>query len=262
VKKSLKFNRSVLKNIISHDLFIVGKNSIIELFDRYHTSFDFIVVPTTYNSSRIRKIVDLSKNYKVRLIEDSGLIDFIESNFNIDSSGVFVALKKPIYKYYSLKEIVPMIDQMEVCTVVAFHEIDFEQNLGAMLRTCLGLNVDFILTSNKQQKIFSSTVTKVSMGYNYLVPVVRENFLLSIEELKKLRFDIVGLDMNGENLQNIRYNPKVCFVVGNESKGLSDPIARKCDKIVSIPMNNIVESLNVSTSLGITLYDRNFKLKD
>ena len=100
------------------------------------------------------------------------------------------------------------------------------------------------------------------MGYNYLIPVVKENFLLSIEELKKLRFDIIGLDMNGENLQNIRYNPKVCFVLGNESRGLSDPITKKCDKIVSIPMNNIVESLNVSTSLGITLYDRNFKLRN
>jgi 23S rRNA (guanosine2251-2'-O)-methyltransferase len=254
-----KQNRGVLQNKIKNDLFIVGKSAIKELIPEYSDKFEFVLFPTNTNSKKINDVIDLCRKYRISVIEDSSLIKEFEK-MDIDSSGVAAVLKERIGKTYSLKEVLSLVDRLDNITAVAFPETDYEQNLGAMIRTCMGLNVDFILVPHSQKKVFSSTVTKVAMGYNYIIPVVEENFLLALETLRDKDFDLIGLDMEGENIQNMRYNSRVCFVMGNEGRGLTETVLKKCTKRVSIPMNNVVESLNVSVSLGITLYDRNLKL--
>jgi tRNA G18 (ribose-2'-O)-methylase SpoU len=262
-QKAQNQSRAVLQNKIRNDLIILGKSAIKELIPRYSKNFDFVVVPDKTNSPKIIEVIQTCKKFGVTVNQDSSLIREIENfDFDIDSSGVIAFLNRKIGEFYSLKEVFELIDNLETCTVVAFPDIDYEQNLGAMIRTCVGMNVDFILIPNGQQKIFSSTVTKVSMGYNHIIPIVQENFLLAIEQLKEKDFDIFGLDMEGENIEEVEYNSRACFVVGNEGKGLTDTILRKCNKKVSIPMNNVVESLNVSVSLGIALYDRNKKIHE
>jgi 23S rRNA (guanosine2251-2'-O)-methyltransferase len=260
-KNQQKLSKNVLQNKIAKELFIVGKNSILQIFDEQRHNFETLIAPTNYNSDKIGEIVDLCRKHHIPVVQDSSLLENAKSDRGVDSAGVIMLLKRQVEKYYSIRDLASLIDQMPTCTVVALPDVQYEQNLGAMIRTCLGLNVDFLLVPNRQQKVFSSTVTKVSMGYNYVLPIVRENFLLAIEELKKLRFEVVGLDMGGENLVDFVYNPRVCIVMGNEGAGLTDTVERKCDKILSIPMNDVVESLNVSTSLGIVLYDRVAKLE-
>lgn len=251
-----KLTKNALQNKIGKDLFIIGKNSIIEVFDNSFNNFDSLIVPTSSKSEKIDEIVKMFNKKRIPVYKDSTLLDFAKNSLQVDSAGVIVLLIRPMEKYLSLRQIKPMIELLDSCTVVALPDVEYEQNLGAMIRTCLGLDVDLLLVPNRQQKVFSSTVTKVSMGYNHVLPIVRENFLLAIEELKQMGFQIVGLDGGGENIVNFRYNPKVCIIMGNESDGLSNTVMRKCDTILSIPINNVVESLNVSVALTIALYDR------
>jgi 23S rRNA (guanosine2251-2'-O)-methyltransferase len=259
--QSQKLSRNILQNKIAKDLFIVGKNSVLEIFDENYENFETLIAPNNFHSPKIDEIVRKFRQKNIPVVQDGTLIEFAKSELGVDSAGIIVLLRRPIEKYLSIRDLAHLIDQMPTCTVVALPDVQYEHNLGAMIRTCLGLNVDFILVPNRQQKVFSSTVTKISMGYNHVLPIVRENFLLAIEELKKLRFDIVGMDMGGENIVDFVYNSRVCIVMGNEGAGLTDTVVRKCDKILSIPMNSVVESLNVSTSLGIVLYDRVAKLE-
>jgi len=260
--QNLGLNRVVLKNKILKELFIVGKNSILEIFDMYYQDFEYIIVPANFNSAKIQEIVNKASEFNIPVVKDSDLIEYAKNQLAIDNAGVIVILKRPIERYYSLSDIKEAIKNMDVCTVVALSDIDYEHNIGAMIRTSLAMNVDFLLVPNRQQKIFSSTVTKISMGYNHILPIVRENFLLAITELKKLGFQILALDMDGEKILNFRYNPKVCFVLGNEGKGLSETTLKKCDGVISIPMNSVVESLNVSASLAVVLYDRISKVNE
>lgn len=260
-KQNQKLNQNVLQNKISRELFVLGKNSIIEIFDTYFQDFECLIIPDKYSASKIQTLVDRFHSKGIPVYKDSNLLGFAQKALTVDYIAAMVLLKRPIGKYFSMRDIKSILESMDTCTVVAIPEVDYEQNLGAMIRTSLALNVDFLLISNRQQKVFSSTVTKVSMGYNYILPVVQENFLLAIDELKDIGFQIVGLDMGGENILNFRYNPKACIVMGCEGAGLSSTVLSKCDSVVSIPMNEVVESMNVNASLGIALYDRVSKLK-
>lgn len=47
---------------------------------------------------------------------------------------------------------------------------------------------------------------------------------------------------------------KIILVFGNEVRGLSPAILRKCDKILEIPMRGEKESLNVAVAFGIVTF--------
>jgi len=53
----------------------------------------------------------------------------------------------------------------------------------------------------------------------------------------------------------------MALILGNEVRGISKNILKKCDKIIQIPMRGKKESLNVSVAAGIALFEliRNFR---
>ncbi len=256
-RKLPKLNQSVLQNKIRKGLLIIGKSALYELLITNSKAFDFILIGNS-KDKRSARILDLAKQNQVEIVYDHNLLGNVE-NLECDQFGICGFLKYEIGKTLSLREVSNSFDEMDSVLCVAITDMDYLQNIGAMIRTCAGMGVDFIIVPNSQQKVFSTTITKVSMGSNHLIPIVQENFLLALDNLTKMGFEVLGLDMDGENIQNMRYNPRVCFVVGNEAKGLTDPILKKTTKKVSIPMQGDIESLNVSVSLGMALYDYNLK---
>ncbi len=76
-----------------------------------------------------------------------------------------------------------------------------------------------------------------------------------IQELKKEGYTIVGsiLDKNATNLYEFTWPDKIAFWLGNEHSGLSEQAKKACDHTVYIPMQGMVESLNVSVAAGVFL---------
>lgn len=254
-------NIAVLKNRIKSGTYISGVNSVLNILrDENEYQIDYLLTSSNSNSSKISEAISLAKQQKIQVVRDSKLLYRAEREFSLDSGGVILVSSRRLEKYSSLKTV--LSSNSDKIVVIAVGDLDYEQNLGSIIRTSAGLGADFLLVPNGQQKIFSPTVTKISMGYNYLLPVIRENFLLAIERLKENGFEIIGFDMDGENIASLRYNSRVCILIGNEGKGLSETILKKCDKIASIPMQNNVESINVSVALGIALYDCKVKLNE
>ena len=80
-----------------------------------------------------------------------------------------------------------------------------------------------------------------------------------LENLKKQGFYIVGLETDKKAINISKFNSqiskkKMVLVVGNEVKGLSKEVLKRCDKIVKIPMLGKKESLNVSVAFGVAAY--------
>ena len=63
------------------------------------------------------------------------------------------------------------------------------------------------------------------------------------------------LSQSSTSLYDIDATKKCAFVVGNESRGVSDELAAAADAVFSIPMMGMVQSLNVSVATAITLYE-------
>lgn len=69
---------------------------------------------------------------------------------------------------------------------------------------------------------------------------------------------VYAADMGGDNVFGLIPPQKICLSIGNEADGISDEVRRRADKIVGIPMETGVESLNAAVSCAVLMYQLKF----
>lgn len=140
--------------------------------------------------------------------------------------------------------------------VVLVDEVQYEHNLGAILRSSLGAGVDAVIIPVERGKGLTPVVQRVSMGGAEAVPVIREGISSALAELKRAGVRIVGADMDGAAPWDVPLAGPLAVVLGGEDKGLTDPVRKRCDAIVGVPLQGGLESLNVSVTAGVILFER------
>lgn len=85
-----------------------------------------------------------------------------------------------------------------------------------------------------------------------------KNIELCYQELRKDGYKIYATTLNKEarQISKIRFQKKkIALVFGNEHRGLSVEAIRGADEKVYIPMKGMVQSLNISVSAGIVMFE-------
>jgi 23S rRNA (guanosine2251-2'-O)-methyltransferase len=130
-------------------------------------------------------------------------------------------------------------------------------NIGGIFRSAYSLGIDGIIITGLKNPNLAS-ILRVSSGALLNMPFcLEDNVLDIINELKQRDFDIYSADMSGENIHNISIDSSRsrALVLGSEGEGVPSRVLKFSTKIVSIPMQNSFNSLNVSVAAGI-LIDR------
>lgn len=129
-------------------------------------------------------------------------------------------------------------------------------NLGAIMRSADKFQADLIILPKRRSCSVTETVQRSSAGASAWLPVYQvSNSARIIDECKKEGFWIYGADLDGVALDKTEFSKKVLLVLGSEGSGMGRLIKDKCDYIVTIPSAGHVDSLNVSVSAGIILYE-------
>ena len=76
-----------------------------------------------------------------------------------------------------------------------------------------------------------------------------------VGELKKRGVIAYGAHLAGEDLYDIDFPDKTAFLIGNEGNGLSREVADTADRLLRIPMEGKVESLNAAISATLLSYE-------
>lgn len=150
--------------------------------------------------------------------------------------------------------------------VLVLDRIQDPQNFGAILRSAAGLGATAIFIGRREQAPVNGTVALVSAGNLFKVQIyTATNLARSCERLKEKGFSVLALDGGGKNisqsLESIKPD-KIAWVLGAEEDGIQSIILKNSDQKVAIPMLNGVESLNVSNSAAIALYEAYRYLKN
>lgn len=131
-------------------------------------------------------------------------------------------------------------------------------NVGSIFRTADALGAKKIwlcgITGTPEQ----SGMRKVSLGAENSVDWERKmNAWQVIEKLRKDGFEIVSLELTkgSVDVRLFKSKQKIALIVGNEVSGVSQPLLKRSDVVVHIPMKGIKESLNVSVAFGIAAYE-------
>lgn len=137
------------------------------------------------------------------------------------------------------------------------NHIDYEQNLGAILRTAWASGVDAVIASPNGVHEVTPVVAKVSMGGAAYVPLLGMSMFQAIKLLHEYAVPVVGVEVDmGTSYTETNLRGPVAFVMGGESVGLSEPLQKECDIFVNIPMEKTVASLNVSVATALVLFEK------
>ena len=130
------------------------------------------------------------------------------------------------------------------------------RNLGAILRTSAAAGAAGLLIPTHGACGLTPAVAKAAAGALEAMPVAREaNLASSIHVLKERGFWVVGLDIRGDTLwTDVDLTAPTALVVGGE-QGLRELVRRRCDRLIRLPVEPPIDSLNVSVATGIALYE-------
>lgn len=166
-----------------------------------------------------------------------------------------VALELAAAPYLSEEQFDLLAEEAEL--LLYLDRIQDPQNLGAILRTACAYCVSAVLIPARKAAGLTNTVVKVSQGAALQIPVVRlEHSLSRLEQLQQQGFRLYGLDSRGTvALPDATFPARTVLLMGSEGKGLTTALKNLCDTLVTIPMPGDFESLNVSVSAAIVLYE-------
>ena len=76
--------------------------------------------------------------------------------------------------------------------------------------------------------------------------------------LKKYNYSIYATSLEtNKSYESIKYDNPCAIVVGSENLGISKFWEKNADQLIKIPMLGLIDSLNVSVSAAITLFEVN-----
>lgn len=130
-------------------------------------------------------------------------------------------------------------------------------NLGACMRTADAAGADAVVVPRHGAASLGPTVSKVASGAAEQLPFATVgNLNRVLSWLADYGVRVIGTsDKADTSLYEADLSGSVALVVGREHTGLSRGITGRCDTLVSLPMEGIVSSLNVSVATGICLYE-------
>lgn len=141
--------------------------------------------------------------------------------------------------------------------LVILDGVEDPHNLGAVLRTAEGAGVHGVFIPERRAAGLTSVVAKVSAGAIDHIPVARvTNTSRLLESLKAAGVWIYGVEPSANKLfTDVDLSGPVGLVFGGEGAGIRPGVLQHCDERIRIPMKGHVQSLNVSASAAVVLFE-------
>ena len=156
---------------------------------------------------------------------------------------------------YTVDELVQ--DAQGPVLLVVLDGIEDPQNVGAILRSADAAGVTGVVRQARHSAPLDGATAKASAGaVNHVRIATVVNISRTLEELKEMGVWSIGFDSAGqERYDEVDYTLPTALVLGAEGSGLRRLVRETCDRVVSIPMAGAVESLNVSVTAGVGLFE-------
>jgi RNA methyltransferase, TrmH family len=141
--------------------------------------------------------------------------------------------------------------------VLVTDALEIPGNLGTLIRTLDACSADCLVMTNRRTRLTHPKVLRSSQGMSITVPSVEFGEVdEAISWLRQHRFTVYIADTGDSvNYRTCDYRGRTALVVGSERYGVSRPWYDAGFQRVGIPMLGSADSLNVSVSASVLLYE-------
>ncbi|MDA0780555.1 MAG: 23S rRNA (guanosine(2251)-2'-O)-methyltransferase RlmB [Bacteroidetes bacterium] len=165
----------------------------------------------------------------------------------------FVALLGEI-QFASLEDI---IDNSQQQLFILLDGVTDVRNFGAIIRSAMGLGASGIIIGQTGAAPLNDIAIQASAGGAFHIPIIRVAHLKdAIFLLQAHGIPLMGCTEKTDTLiGDINLKRSMAIVMGNENKGISKGVLNLCDEHIKIPINDTLDSYNVSVATAIVLYE-------
>jgi 23S rRNA (guanosine2251-2'-O)-methyltransferase len=155
------------------------------------------------------------------------------------------------------KNLDEILDGVEKPLLLVLDGVTDPHNLGACLRVANAAGAHGVIAPRDRAAGITPAVSKVASGAAESTPYLMvTNLARTLADLKERNIWIVGADERAkEDVFTANLPDAIAWVLGAEGEGMRRLTRESCDLLVRIPMRGEVESLNVSVSAGVCLFE-------
>ncbi|MEM1338136.1 MAG: RNA methyltransferase [Bacteroidota bacterium] len=129
-------------------------------------------------------------------------------------------------------------------------------NIGALLRTADAANLDAVCIANPKGDLYNPNIVRSSVGSIFTTPVAVAGSEEIIHFLKQQQLKIYCAALSAaKDYIHCDFKGGAAIVVGTESQGLSEIWLEQSDQNIRIPMRGAIDSMNVSVSAAILIFE-------
>ncbi|HEX7220878.1 MAG TPA: 23S rRNA (guanosine(2251)-2'-O)-methyltransferase RlmB [Burkholderiales bacterium] len=150
-----------------------------------------------------------------------------------------------------------ILEKVEKPLLLVLDGVTDPHNLGACLRVANAAGAHAVIAPRDRAAGITPAVSKVASGAAEATPYLMvTNLARTLADLKERNIWIVGADERADKtLYQADLPASIAWVLGAEGEGMRRLTRESCDLLVRIPMQGEVESLNVSVSAGVCLFE-------
>jgi len=205
--------------------------------------------------------------YNEKLVTISALKD----NFNLYNNTILIGVTQEVYDkiaYRNTTEGIVAIakakphnlSQLKLKTknplILVAEAPEKPGNIGALLRTADAANLDAVLIANPKTDLYNPNIIRSSIGCVFTGTIATGTSSELISYLKNHKIDIYCAALTAsKDYSLINYKKPTAIVVGTENSGLSDIWLEQSTQNIIIPMEGHIDSMNVSVSAAILIFE-------
>ena len=193
---------------------------------------------------------DLTKRIPARVRITAVAVNVFNRLVYRDDSGGVLALAEP--KMTQLTD----LQLPESPLLLVLETVEKPGNLGALLRTADAAGLDAVVICDPQTEVYNPNAIRSSVGCVFTLPVVTASSEEAIRWLKNAGIRIFATALTATHFYHeTDFRGASAIVMGSEAHGLSRIWQEEADQSVKIPMRGKIDSMNVSVSAAIVVFE-------
>jgi len=246
--QSLRQNRAKRNKL--HEVFVEGIECIKQAINSNQEITRIIIKDINTLSNWGKNVIKQHKD--VKIIEMSNKL-YDELTEKTNPSEMLITVKIKPNTFDDIRTENPFL--------IVFDRPSDYGNLGSIIRSANAFNADGILIIGHGVDVYEPKVIRASLGSIFFTKVITMESMEMLEEYiknqkRKNKMEIVGTDSLGTvSIKDCKLKRPIMIIIGNEAKGISVKLRDVCDKIIKIPMEGNVNSLNVSCAASIIMWE-------
>lgn len=233
---------------------VYGRRPVLEALGDPDLEVDKVVLADTVRGAAEREIVAAARERGVPVRrEGAHRVKVLAGNGRHDQ-GVLADVVAP--RMAPLPVFLSDLGTRRPASVLVLDAVTNPSNVGMLLRTATAAGLDGVLLPRRGVPPIDPLVVKASAGVAFTAPVLRcATAAEGVDLLREAGFGVFGLDAGADSLLDAGLPPRVALVLGNENDGLTPDVRARLDGLLSLPLYNGVESLNVASAGAVAAYE-------